>query len=60
MPPHAPAETIASHGCRTVSRRVEGARARELFLLSEPVEAGAIASHQAESVYAAIAERLAV
>ena len=59
MPSEASAETIASQGCRVVVRRVDGASARELFLLAEPTEVGVDAGAQAGSVYRAIDALLA-
>ena len=54
MPPHPPAETIETRGCRVVLRRVEGSEARELFFLCQPPAQAADAGQQAESAYRAI------
>jgi enamine deaminase RidA (YjgF/YER057c/UK114 family) len=50
---HPPAETIKTHGCRVLLRRVEGPEARELFFLCQP-GAGADTGAQAEAIYRAI------
>ncbi len=52
--PHSIAETIESHGCSIVLRRVEGPAARELFLHCQPPAATAEARLQAEAIYRAI------
>ncbi len=54
MPSHPVAETIETHGCSIVLRRVEGPEARELFLLCQPPAAAADAAQQAEAVYRSI------
>jgi enamine deaminase RidA (YjgF/YER057c/UK114 family) len=48
------AETIESHGCSIVLRRVEGPRARELFLHCQPPADATEAGPQAEAIYRAI------
>ncbi len=48
------AETIETHGCSIVLRRVEGPAARELFLHCQPPAATAAARLQAEALYRAI------
>ena len=54
MPPHPIAETIESHGCSIVLRRVAGPEARELFLHCQPPAETADAGHQAGAIYRAI------
>jgi len=56
VPSHPPAETIETHHCSIVLRRVEGPEARELFFLCQPLAeaAGSDAGTQAEAIYAAI------
>ena len=54
MSPQPSAETIETHGCRVVLRRVEGPEARELFLLCQPPAGAADAGAQAEAIYRAI------
>ena len=54
MSPHPPAETIETHGCSIVLRRVEGPEARELFFLCQPPCEAADAGRQAEAIYRAI------
>lgn len=54
MSPHCPAETIETHGCRLVLRRVEGPEARELFLVGQPPAQAVEAGQQAEAIYHAI------
>ena len=57
---HAIAETIESHGCSIVLRRVDGPDARELFLHCQPPAHTAEARAQADAVYLAIQQVLAV
>jgi hypothetical protein len=52
--PHPLAETIETHGCSIVLRRVEGPEAREIFLLCQPPAEAADAGRQAEAAYRAI------
>ncbi len=59
MSPHSTAETIESHGCSIVLRRVEGPDARELFLHCQPPAETAEAGEQAEAIYRAILAVLA-
>ena len=47
-------ETIESHGCSIVVRRVEGPQARELFFHCRPPAAAAEAHRQADAIYRAI------
>lgn len=48
-------ETIETHGCSIIVRRVDGTEARELFLLCEPFDsAGSDGGDQAEAAYRAI------
>ncbi len=54
MSPHPSAETIETHGCSIVLRRVEGPEARELFFLCQPPAEVANAGQQAEAAYRAI------
>lgn len=54
MSSHPLAETIETHGCRVVLRRVEGPEARELFFLCQPPADAADAGPQAEAAYRAI------
>ena len=54
MSPHPLAETIETHGCRVVLRRVEGPEARELFFLCQPPAEASAAGPQAEAIYRAI------
>ena len=54
MPLHAIAETIETHGCSIVLRRVEGPEARELFFSCQPPSEAADARQQAEAAYRAI------
>ena len=54
MFPHSPAETIETHGCSIVLRRVEGPEARELFFLCLPPAEPTDAAQQAEAIYRAI------
>jgi enamine deaminase RidA (YjgF/YER057c/UK114 family) len=51
--PDSAAETIETHGCSMVLRRVEGPEARELFFVCRPTEASD-AGVQAEAIYRAI------
>jgi enamine deaminase RidA (YjgF/YER057c/UK114 family) len=51
---HPVSETIETHGCAVVLRRVEGPHARELFLHCQPPPGVAEASLQAEAIYRAI------
>jgi enamine deaminase RidA (YjgF/YER057c/UK114 family) len=48
------AETIESHGCSVVLRRVAGPHARELFLACAPRDEATDAGGQAEAIYRAI------
>jgi enamine deaminase RidA (YjgF/YER057c/UK114 family) len=52
--PHPVAETIETHGCSIVLRRVEGPEARELFFLCQPPAEAADAAQQSEAAYRAI------
>jgi enamine deaminase RidA (YjgF/YER057c/UK114 family) len=52
--PHPIAETIETHGCSIVLRRVEGPEATELFFHCQPLAETAEASRQAEAIYRAI------
>ena len=54
MSPHPVAETIETHGCSIVLRRVEGPEARELFFHCQPPAETAEAGRQAEAIYRAI------
>ena len=54
MPAPPAAETLETHGCRVVLRRVEGPEARELFFLCQPPAEAADAGKQAEAIYRAI------
>ncbi len=54
MSPQSLAETVESHGCSIVLRRVEGPVARELYLRCQPPADAADAGRQAEAVYRAI------
>lgn len=54
MSPHPAAETIETHGCSVVLRRVEGPEASELFFLCQPPAQAADAGQQAEAIYRAI------
>lgn len=54
MSAHPIAETIQTHGCRVVIRRVEGCEARELFFLCQPLAEIADVGPQAEAIYRAI------
>jgi len=54
LPSHPVAETIETHGCSIVLRRVEGPEARELFLHCRPPAETAEARLQAEAIYRAI------
>ena len=56
---HPVAETIETHGCSVVLRRVEGLEATELFFHCQPPAATADAGHQAEAIYRAILDVLA-
>jgi len=56
---HPVAETIESHGCSIVLRRVDGPAARELFLHCQPPAHTAEARAQAEAIYRAILDVLA-
>ena len=47
-------ETIETHGCSIVLRRVEGPQARELFFHCQPPAAAAEPHRQAEAIYRAI------
>jgi enamine deaminase RidA (YjgF/YER057c/UK114 family) len=51
---HPVAETIESHGCLIVLRRVEGPDARELFIHCRPPAGTAEAGRQADPIYRAI------
>ena len=51
---HPVSETIETHGCAVVLRRVEGPHARELFLHCRPPPGVVEASLQAEAIYRAI------
>jgi enamine deaminase RidA (YjgF/YER057c/UK114 family) len=51
---HPLAETIHTHGCTVVLRRVEGPEARELFFCCQPPTELADAGRQAEAIYRAI------
>ena len=59
VPSHPVAETIETHGCSVVLRRVEGLEATELFFHCQPPAATADAGHQAEAIYRAIHDVLA-
>jgi enamine deaminase RidA (YjgF/YER057c/UK114 family) len=52
--PLAPAETIETHGCTIVLRRVEGPEARELFCHCQPPAETTDAGRQAEALYRGI------
>ena len=54
VPSHPVAEAIESHGCSIVLRRVEGPRARELFLHCQPPADATEAGPQADAIYRAI------
>ncbi len=54
MPPHPVAETIETHGCSIVLRRVEGPEVRELYLHCQPPAGIAEARPQAIAIYRAI------
>jgi len=54
VPSHPAAETIESHGCSIVLRRVEGPEARELFFHCQPPAASAEAHVQADAIYRAL------
>jgi len=54
VPPHSAAQTIETHGCSIVFRRMEGPEARELFFLCKPPALAAEAGQQAEAAYRAI------
>jgi len=54
VPSHSPAQTIETHGCTVVLRRVDGPVARELFLLCQPPAEVAGADQQAAAIYRAI------
>lgn len=54
MSPLPAAETIETHGCSIVLRRVEGPLARELFLGCQPPAGAADPGAQAEATYRAI------
>jgi enamine deaminase RidA (YjgF/YER057c/UK114 family) len=47
-------ETLETHGCRVVLRRVDGPEARELFFLCQPPTRAADAGGQAEAIYRAV------
>jgi len=51
-------ETIASHGCSIVLRRVEGPLARELFFNCQPPVGSTDAAAQTEAMYRALGETL--
>jgi enamine deaminase RidA (YjgF/YER057c/UK114 family) len=51
---HLPFETIETHGCSVVLRRVQGPEARELFFSCQPPAESVDAGQQAEAVYRAI------
>jgi enamine deaminase RidA (YjgF/YER057c/UK114 family) len=53
------AESIETHGCSAVVRRIVGPEATELFLHCAPVAAGVTVSEQAEAAYRAICDALA-
>jgi enamine deaminase RidA (YjgF/YER057c/UK114 family) len=55
---HPAAETIESHGCSIVLRRVDGPDARELFLHCQPPAHTAEARAQAEAIYRAVLDVL--
>ncbi len=54
LPSHPVAETIETHGCSVVLRRVDGPEARELFLHCQPPFGTTEAGLQAEAIYRAI------
>ncbi len=54
MSPHLPVETIETHSCSSVLRRVEGPFACELFFSCQPHGEAVDAGQQAEAVYRAI------
>ena len=54
------AETIEAHGCSIVLRRVEGPAAKELFFHCQPPAETVAARRQAEAIYRAILDVLAV
>ena len=54
MSPHPPVETIETHGCSIVLRRVEGPEARELFFGCQPPAEAVDAGQQAEAIYQAV------
>ena len=54
MSAHPPVETIESHGCSIVLRRVAGPEAQELFFSCQPPAEAVDTSQQAEAVYSAI------
>lgn len=56
---HPVAETIESHGCSIVLRRVDGPDARELFLHCQPAAHTVEARAQADAIYRAIQDVLA-
>ena len=59
LPAHPVAETIETHGCSIVLRRVDGPEARELFLHCQPPADAADARLQAEAIYRSILAVLA-
>jgi len=54
LPSHSAAETIESHGCSIVLRRVQGPDARELFLHCRPPVRTVEPGRQAEAIYRAL------
>ena len=54
MSPFPTAETIETHGCSIVLRRVEGPEARELYFHCQPPAETADARRQADAIYRAI------
>jgi enamine deaminase RidA (YjgF/YER057c/UK114 family) len=52
--PHRPVETIEANGCSIVLRRVEGPKARELFLHCQPPAELEDAGAQADAIYRGI------
>ena len=60
MPSHPIVETIETHGCSIVLRRIEGPKARELFFHCQPPAETAEPRLQAEAIYRAILHVLEV